>query len=395
MEKLYRMIRLCAYAVLLWGLVGSCITPFEPEVPGFGSLLVIEGRMQPGRIPAEVIITRTFDLDEQAPTYETGARVVIEREDGVRYICEEKAPGIYKSDVNQLIPTAGTSYRLDVRTRNDVTYQSDWQVQKKATPIGSLEAFFEERASGFDTLQGMQVYVSTNDPEGLTRFYRYEYEETWLFSVAYPSRGDWDIATNSYTFYENDSIPVTCYGNFKSSEILLKSTAGLELDQIIRFPLRYVTTETPKLNRRYSILVRQYSLNEDIYRFWQSAEQLTENLGSLFDPIPANVIGNIKRLDESDEVVLGYFSAEGVSETRIFIDRSDFSPRVSVPNGKGNCELIQFNTANELSTYVAQGGNFVGVNTDFFGNVLGYTGSTPFCSDCRLRGTLKKPDFWR
>ena len=29
------------------------------------------------------------------------------------------------------------------------------------------------------------------------------------------------------------------------------------------------------------------------------------------------------------------------------------------------------------------------------GKILGFTGSSRFCVDCTLRGTNKKPDFWK
>lgn len=374
--------------------VSGCITPFTPNTTGFSDLLVVEGRMRPGAEPAVVLLSRSFGLDETEATPEEGAIVRIQQEGGPSYLLLPTAPGRYESNPTQLLPQPGTSYRLLIEDKAGRSYESDWQVQKKNTPIAEVFAEFSDKVLGTDTIQGMQVFVSANDPEGTTRYYRYEYEENWLFSVPYPSRGDWNFFTNTYTFYEGDSIPVTCYGFNPSSEIILKSTVGLSEDRFEGHPVNFVSVRTPKLSRRYSILVRQYSLTEDIYRFWQNAEQVSENVGSLFDPVPTNVIGNITCIDDPNQLVLGFFSAEGLTEKRIFIDRRDFTPRVQVSNGQDGCDLLDFATATDMSAHVSAGGSFVGVRTDFFGNIVGFTGSTPICSDCRLQGTLKKPSWW-
>ena len=77
--------------------------------------------------------------------------------------------GIYTS--SNLGLALNTEYRLKITTANGKEYLSDYMVAKKTPPIDSLEFRQEEK--------GVQIYVNTHDDSNNTRYYRWDFDETW------------------------------------------------------------------------------------------------------------------------------------------------------------------------------------------------------------------------
>ena len=103
------------------------------------------------------------------------------------------------------------------------------------------------------------------------------------------------------------------------SEINIKNTSVLEQDKIERFPLNFISNQTDRLKVKYSMLVNQYSLNEDEYLYWEKLQNMSEQVGGLYDMIPSAIPSNVYCIDDPNEKVLGYFSVSASSSKRIFI----------------------------------------------------------------------------
>ena len=115
-----------------------------------------------------------------------------------------------------------------------------------------------------------------------------------------------------------------CWISSNSNVINIKSTSVLEEDRISGYPLNFISNLTDRLRVKYSILVNQYSLNEDEYLYWEKFQNITEQVGGLYDIIPSSVPSNVYCLDDPNEKVLGYFSVSANSSKRIFI-KDNFS----------------------------------------------------------------------
>jgi hypothetical protein len=82
---------------------------------------------------------------------------------------------------------------------------------------------------------------------------------------------------------------------------------------------------------RHFFNVRQTSISKSSYDYWRKVRELVNNTGSVFDTPPAPIRGNIRNVDNPDEVVLGYFEVANVNLTRIFTTKADvpfFLPEV-------------------------------------------------------------------
>jgi hypothetical protein len=102
---------------------------------------------------------------------------------------------------------------------------------------------------------------------------------------------------------------------------------------------------------RIRIDVRQYSLSEKAFNFWNQIGIQQRSTGSIFDPPPASFTGNIVNTQNENETVLGFFGASAVNQRYIVFDRfkvaNFFPPPNSIPMGSGDCLTHVLGATNE------------------------------------------------
>jgi hypothetical protein len=138
------------------------------------------------------------------------------------------------------------------------------------------------------------------------------------------------------------------------------------------------------LHIRYSILIKQYSLNKDLYDYWNQLKKVNEDAGGIYTTIPAPVYGNIQCV-AGNKQVLGYFSASSVKTKRIFINSNEH--HVNTISRYENC------------LYLTDPNPFIFPNWIYFASIVNtdiklWVYYDDYCTDCRAYGTNIKPDFW-
>jgi hypothetical protein len=177
----------------------------------------------------------------------------------------------------------------------------------------------------------------------------------------------------------------------------------LTKDVILQNPVAFIPSTAEGLENRYSVLVKQYALTADAYNYYTQLKKNTEQLGGVFDPQPSQLTGNFHCITNPGEPVLGYITAGAVAQTRIYIDNRNLPAWLAV-TPYTQCIM-------DTDLYARASGNsffnevkeriYAGYDIPIFtiqppmaAHPDGYTGGTPACVDCTLRGTNKKPDFW-
>lgn len=370
------------YLVLLFS---NCVQEFDPPSQGYENLLIVEALLPDGDNPFEVTLSRSIPIDTSAFIPESGATISISEDSGEIYLLfESNVSGVYfyPGSINA---QAGKSYQLRIKTRNGNQYESSYVTMRKTPDIEAVTFQYGEKPESDS--EGMQIFVSTKDVSNETWYYRWEWDEIWQFRSAYPS---YHIYENGQILERTENI-TTCWKADKSTSIEFATSINLSEDIIHNYPIRYVSTNTDRLNSKYSINVKQYALSEESYNYWKELQKTTESLGTLFDPQPSIVQGNIHNVSDDRETILGYFDASSVKEKRIFIKRSDL-PLTRIPSNYFFCtdSLVTFrNIPDMLKT-----GYFLASEllNDFGGKE--YQMSSRYCIDCTLSGTNVKPDFW-
>jgi hypothetical protein len=168
-------------------------------------------------------------------------------------------------------------------------------------------------------------------------------------------------------------------------------------------PIISIESTSEKIEVKYSILLKQYALTAEAYKFWESLRKNTEQLGSIFDAEPTQLAGNIHNINDNSDIVIGYISAGSVASKRVFI-ANELLPATFVTTYPYECQLDTFWYSNPH----ASGHNDVQqtlvpeieLAAFDFGAIppakpLGYLGASPYCVDCTLRGSKKPPVFWK
>lgn len=394
------------YAALLALCVWTCVEPYEPEVGSYERTLVVDGIFSNSEVPSTVRLSRSFDYDAIEVPVITGAQVMIEDDQGNSTILEETKEGIYETNPTLFPGQIGRSYRLLINTPDGNRFESDWELMKAAPPVEAIEAEFMEREQDnplLNVIPGLQLYLSTRDTENNTRYYRWEFEETYEYLLRHPpfirvefgsrpGQGNDEIFSIDGPEFEG----FRCWKTEESRQILVATTENLTEDVVADFPLHFVSNKTPRLAYRYSILVKQYAISKRNYEFLNTVKELNQTTGSLFDAIPNEVFGNIRSSDGKDIPVLGYFSVAGLSTKRAFFDRQD-TPFSAFPPFGPECLNdtipLSFNT---LHRKLNSGGwELYDYHVNDNDEQIGYLLSRPPCTRCSGNdATNTKPDFW-
>ena len=142
---------------------------------------------------------------------------------------------------------------------------------------------------------------------------------------------------------------------------------------------------------RYSVNVKQYALTQAAYQYWDIIRKSTQQTGTIFDPQPSQVLGNIHCTSNPSEPVIGYISVSYVTEKRIFIDTHQLIDWQYVVPGNDCQQGATDQDANDFTKY------------NYFDSTFGpwyYSGGQIVivkkdCIDCRRRGgSSVKPGFW-
>ncbi len=360
-------------------LVGGCVDPYRPaEITSPDSYLVVNGFFDsaPGTT-TRITLSRSQNLsDPKAPTAETRARVTIESARNAIYTLSEGSGGVYS--LSGVTPLSGETYRLHIRTASGGDYYSDYVPVLKTPAIDSISWYPED--------DGLQINVNTHDSNNNTRYYRWEFDETWAYVAAYYSSYEYDPKTRQVN--PRTENVYNCWGSGNSKNIIVNSTTRLSQDIVSQYPLIRIPSTSIKFQVKYSILVRQYALSQEGYNYYDQLARITQNIGSIFDPQPSQVTGNIRSTNKPADLVLGFFRVGDIVSKRIFISKTQLPPSWRAYTGNP-CEVdtLSLGEIQDLQPGI--------INIVDPPQSAQYTTSSIDCVDCRIRGGVnKKPEFW-
>ncbi|HEY9047045.1 MAG TPA: DUF4249 domain-containing protein [Ohtaekwangia sp.] len=381
MKGLYKY----SFPVLICGgLLTTCVEPYAPpavETPA--SYLVVDGYINSTDASAIVKLSRSIPLaSTETPPAELNATVSIEDDKGNKTLLTGDKNGKYTG--SDIIINSTSLYRLRIKTIDNKEYISDYITLKETPPIDELT--WTPKKDGID------ITVSTHDDSGNSRYYQWDYDETWEYTAVYYSGY---IFTNNILVLRpyNQSI-YRCWRTTSSHEINIASSDQLQQDVISNHLVTYIPVGSQKLFIKYSILLRQRAITREAYNYWEQLEKTTESLGGLFDPQPGKVAGNIYNTADADEPVLGYFSGGTVQSQRFFLSANDLPNELRRFQGTDGCNLDTI-LVKDIKNYNPQYSEAVGEVTEGI-IILGYILTTRSCADCRTQGgTTTQPDFWQ
>jgi hypothetical protein len=387
----------------------SCVEVYVPETSVFEDILVVETMLTDEIKYQKVTLTRSYQFEEESPLPETNALVWIEDSANNTFNFNEISNGIYIS--NQMFGAVPLlKYTLHIKTKDGKEYQSKAESLSTGAQIKNLYSEIETENS----VNGVRVFLDVENENNENKFYLYQYEET--HKIITPI----DIESDFQTFnvvpviidgvwkkkFEVLITPHTkqtsvCYKTESQKEIILANTNNLN-SEVTKFPIRFIPNNSYLLAERYTILVKQFSLSENAYYYFNALKKL-QNKGSVFmENQPGYIQPNIFSSQDENEKVAGYFSVSQVNSKRIFFNYLDFGFEKPLYPYYALSDVLDYNDATEKD----RDPDDRSLIYDYINNVKSeyhvykfyeglYYYSFDYTCDCTTIATNIKPEFWQ
>jgi hypothetical protein len=398
----------------LWAIIGpgilmillvGCIERYYPEEDDMRTGTLVINAHLTNRAGEQVIeISRSAGLTYPSFDPVSGSLAEVIREDGEFREFLEFSPGYYKAELDETFLQTGASFMLHVSTPDGNEYESRFDMLRPVPAIDSIYYMVETNSftSESDSISGIRFYCDfTYDKEDY-EYIRWELTETYEFC-----NGDLEYYRDGYLKYfildldhwvkvmPDTSIYRICYITNELSPIFSMSLGTLNLGKYVRKPFGFLPNnqQEQKLHHKYSLLVKQYSLGQEAFHYWNELKKTSQEQGGLNDRQPALLKSNIQNVNDETEIVLGFFSMAGVVEKRAFAFKPeglDLSPY------KHYCY-----TRYLVDGYFNEGGYYPYEPLIYLARPMNSPGSplqvvSKRCVDCReyKNSTHIPPDFW-
>jgi len=364
--------------ILLLFPMAGCISEYIPELKENEEILVVEGMItdQPGKNTINIsktlaIWTRDFRTELE------NCKVWISDDLGNESLLAMEKIGTYVTDSATFRGIPGRKYTLHFTAKMNGELHNYESLPMEMIPVPPIDTIYFERRDFFflnQLSEGCQIYFDTHDPFDSCKFYRWDYKETWEYKLPF------DVTNR------------ICWTSEESEVIMIKNTSLLSNNIISRYPVKLIENPADRLLSKYSILINQYSINEEEYHFWEKLKNSITMTGGLYDIIPSTIPGNIYCHEDKLEKVLGFFSVSAVTSKRLFIKE-----KFIVRDG-----LYDLCLSDAIKTITNLPDTIPGLNGVFW-ILYNYTDSVPpsvilttrrYCADCTAKGTNIKPAFW-
>ena len=363
----------------------GCIEPFEPEIEETGNALVIDGRITDEPGIQTVYISRSSPYNDPRFLPVSGCVVRMEDASGTSMLFQEVENGVYQSEPEPGFLSVGNAFKLVIITADDKTYESEYDTLLSCAPIDKLTYKLEKQGTSDPEkfYYGVRFYADVKGDTEESRNYMWTFEETWEYLAYHKLQYIWDGATY-YDYSPELHGYKVCYFTESISQMAVGSSSLMGTNEIIQQPLYFVSNQTPRLQEKYSLLVKQHSLTRGAFQYWDKMKTQSDDTGGLFETQPVSSTGNICNVDDPEEKVLGYFFVTQVQKKRIMVSE-DFE----FPIALFDCPL---DTAYTLEDY---GVDYPYLMYSVPGMGPPWAYSYRECHDCTYRGGVTtKPEYW-
>lgn len=306
--------------LLLLLMVSSCIKPYDPDIESREvQKYVVTGQITDGYGSQKVNVSVTSPIGDPQYLPVSGCDVVISDDKGNVFPTQYMGQGDYLAWINSGFLTAGTSFMVRVTTPDGDEIISDYDKLAKCPGVDSVY-YVRKELQGNNPGQisrGIQFYIDLDATGTDSHYFRWDAIETWEYHADYPL--EWYYDGQIHHVSPPDYSRKVCWSTTKTADIYTLSTNNLVNNKYLRFPLHFVGNNTSRLMYGYSLLIRQYSLSEAAYVYWDQLRANSNQQGGLYEKQPLAIKGNMHNITHPEKNVLGFLSASAVKTKRIFI----------------------------------------------------------------------------
>lgn len=369
-------------------LISSCVEEYVPDIDIQElQVYVVEGKITDQGGFHSIYVSKSTKTGNPHFSPIKHCDIKIYDDNNNIFEAEEYENGEYRAYIDEMFLTIGTAFKVEILTPDNQRIVSQYDTIRSCPEVDSIYYFVDETGapgSEYD-IPHLQFYMNYKGNNTKIRNVKIEIEETWKYTVPYPIRWTWNGAY--ITEYDPpDSSLTICWRTEKDLDIYLLSTQDFIENRYHQYELHAIPNTSFKLTEGYSLLITQYSLSQQAFRYFEQIEENSMSDGGLYDTQPLQVKGNLTNTTNPNERVLGYFYTTSRQTKRKYYGSFE--------------KIIELNNAQYCFPSGLDGGYGLIRNP---GQViyLWFEGTAyqlpDACVDCTSLGgntTTTKPDFW-
>ena len=291
--------------ILILSTFGACIDRVELPVRTEEPRLVVEGQITNEAPPYTVRLTYTGNYTEGniADQFVYGAQISLADDRGRSTQFKSVGQGVYQTVDTTFRGQVGRAYSLTVVLSDGKRYASKPEQMPSVPVVDSIVPTFR-RSDNFATPYRYFYSVVTRDPAAVKNYYRWSaYGIMTRKSTGVPCSAN---APFSVCFDR-------CWITVVNNDVNVYSDEAVNGNQIrsqdiLSLPVYAVG---PQLME-----VQQYGITQANYQFWKLYQQQNARTGSIFDPLPAPVVGNLINVNNPTDIARGYFATASITRRR-------------------------------------------------------------------------------
>lgn len=243
------------------------------------------------------------------------SKVILKDDKGNSAEMQASADGVYVT--KSLKGKIGNTYTLHVEMPNGNKYESEPETLPNVPSIDSLNYTLYQDPRYYNGVYFTDISLKINsyfqDPPNEQNYYKWKWIGDATYVISTVIMPDTNSGIPNFCYYKmvpyrddpyNQELNIL---NDKSFNGLNHNHAAVSF-RFDSFDLRF--------RSGVNLLIAQYSLTQKAYQYWENLQKLVSGQGSIFEPTPFQVSGNIRNVADPSEKVFGYFGASGVRYLR-------------------------------------------------------------------------------
>ncbi|WP_194972866.1 DUF4249 domain-containing protein [Aquiflexum lacus] len=309
-------------------LISSCIDRFEFTADEPERILNVEGFISTVPKAHQVRLSR---VEKFGPDFigrarpEELATVMIKDDLGSVISLTEGESGNYYT-AQDFAAELGRSYSLEVFLKDGRRFFS---LPEKVMPVPNVDSvtYHSVRTTTADRFNdeiGIAITAHFQDPADQENYYYWKQLPSTFVVVSEPENyltpGFWDPPKHPWPL----DCCSRCFDVDIPSPLNVYSASDFDFNGTYQSrTIGYLRDDGLKFKETYRLDILHLSVSEACQRFLKLVDQQVRLTGSIFDPPPANIRGNILNLNDPTEQVMGYFFASDEQLLRTYIHKEN------------------------------------------------------------------------
>ncbi len=264
-------------------------------------VLVVDGVIFAGIGPHTIQLSTTDRLGLKTFPQVTDATVTLINDRGLEFSYNHVGEGNYRIQAGSLNAKTGEVYFIEIQYEGQI-YRSMEQQIPEPQSIDNLSFDIEE--------DNFILEAHNTTPDNGAIYLKWNVEN--VYSIT-------ELICNPFI------SPLRCYikDEFHMPSIPLLDGSRLQKGTTFKHKIASKRIDFTFGNPQ-SFYVIQQSMSPEAFEYWSRIDLVSNQLGTLFDPQPSSVRGNIYNINDPTDIVLGYFAAVAQDDAVLFTAAGDF-----------------------------------------------------------------------